>query len=93
MRVLWCKACLNIIVSYLARVLRAVAGMSHTVCVMKDGSAMSFGSGSFGKLGHGDIVQQSTPKAIAGLGTNVQTCSAGEFNAASIWHRHSVTMC
>jgi hypothetical protein len=45
---------------------------------------MSFGSGSNGRLGHGDDADQSTPKAVAGLGTNVQACSAGDLCTALI---------
>ena len=58
-------------------VLLFLAGSAHTVCVMEDGTAVSFGYGLHGQLGHGDTVNQLYPKAIAGL-AGVGACSAGE---------------
>jgi alpha-tubulin suppressor-like RCC1 family protein len=57
-------------------------GPMHTVCVMKDGSAMSFGKGQYYALGFGErhTHDQMTPMAITSLGTNIQTCSAGTSN-------------
>ena len=43
---------------------------------MEDGTAVSFGRGLYGRLGHGDTVNQLVPKAIAGL-AGVGACSAG----------------
>jgi hypothetical protein len=61
------------------------AGLDHTVCMMKDGSAMSFGKGSDGRLGHGDEQDQPSPKTIAGLGTDALSCSAGKLHTAWVW--------
>jgi alpha-tubulin suppressor-like RCC1 family protein len=59
------------------------AGVTHTVCVLKDGSVVSFGKGANGQLGHGDQTERLSPVAIAGLGiNNTEACSAG--NAAPI---------
>ena len=55
-----------------------VTGAEHTVCVMKDGSVKTFGHSDTGALGHGDDTDHLAPKTIVSLGTNAQTCSAGE---------------
>jgi hypothetical protein len=67
---------------------------------MKDGSAISFGQNNKGKLGRGELgsdakLKSPAPKAIAGLGNNVTTCSAGEIDqigqirAFSVWPQRS----
>jgi hypothetical protein len=59
---------------------------------MKDGSVMSFGRGEYGQLGHGDTTNQLSPKAVAGLGTNAQTCSAGS-EASTRAHDSTILPC
>ena len=52
-------------------------GKDFTMCVMGDGSVVSFGAGSDGKLGHGDESNQLAPKVITALGTDAHECSTG----------------
>ena len=51
------------------RVVIAIAtGSHHSVALSNDGHVFTWGSGSKGALGHGDISDQGTPREIAALG-------------------------
>ena len=45
-------------------VLMVACGCDHTMVVTEGGKVFTFGSGSFGQLGHGDLNQQLTPKQV-----------------------------
>ena len=40
---------------------------NHSLAAAADGVLFSWGSGSFGKLGHGEPVDESTPRPIAAI--------------------------
>ncbi|KAF0697446.1 Aste57867_11869 [Aphanomyces stellatus] len=53
-------------------------GWDHSLALTKDGSVYSWGSGSNGKLGHGDEDNRDTPTKIQGLdGKTIQDVKAG----------------
>ena len=49
------------------RVVCVSAGDIHSLVVVQRGAVFSFGSGGYGKLGHGDEVNRLTPKWVEGL--------------------------
>jgi alpha-tubulin suppressor-like RCC1 family protein len=46
---------------------RGRSGTFHTLCVLRDGSVLSFGSSSGGQLGHGTLDDRETPRLISAL--------------------------
>ncbi len=42
-------------------------GFKHTAVVLEDGKVYTWGSGDYGRLGHGDGSQQISPKLVEGL--------------------------
>ena len=60
------------------RVSAVAAGENHSLALSEAGEVFSFGSGSNGQLGHGDWVNQHTPRPIAALqGVRVGAVAAG----------------
>jgi alpha-tubulin suppressor-like RCC1 family protein len=53
------------------------SGQGHTICTMEDSTVKTFGSGDMGMLGHGDELDQLTPRTIEGL-VGVRECSGGD---------------
>jgi alpha-tubulin suppressor-like RCC1 family protein len=43
------------------------SGLNHTLILTSSGTVLSFGSGHFGQLGHGDDLSQATPLPIQGV--------------------------
>jgi alpha-tubulin suppressor-like RCC1 family protein len=51
---------------------------SSTVCVTKSGEVFTWGHGRYGKLGHGDEINQESPKRVEALvGVKAKTVSSG----------------
>ena len=62
------------------RVIAVSAGQHHSLARTADGAVWSWGSGSFGKLGHGDVQEQLLPKKVeAFAGQRVVAVSAGDY--------------
>jgi alpha-tubulin suppressor-like RCC1 family protein len=60
------------------RVVAVAAGQGHGLVLTKAGAVLSFGFGGHGRLGHGDLFLQRTPKVIEALhGERVVAASAG----------------
>ena len=60
------------------RIVNISAGGSHSLVLNEAGEVLSFGSGRFGGLGHGDEEDQHTPKIVEALrGKRVNTIAAG----------------
>ena len=49
------------------RMKACAAGEEHSLAAAADGTLFSWGSGSFGKLGHGEPVDESTPRPLASI--------------------------
>lgn len=61
------------------------AGETHTLAISRSGSIFSWGSGDYGKLGHGDTATVFAPKLIDELKhVKVRLCSAGSFHSLAI---------
>ena len=48
-------------------VVNIAAGLCHTACIDEDGETYTWGKGEYGRLGHGDEVDRSSPKVVNGL--------------------------
>jgi hypothetical protein len=60
-------------------------GWHHTAALLENGQLFTWGSGEYGRLGHGDEVRQATPKLVEGLDGKACTfVSAGGFHTAAI---------
>ncbi|REF00287.1 hypothetical protein [Thermomonospora umbrina] len=59
------------------------AGGGHSVVVLADGTAMTFGDNSQGQLGHGTVTDTAAPAPVAGL-TSVTQVSAGTEHTLAI---------
>ena len=60
------------------RVSAVAAGANHTLALSEAGDVFSFGAGQDGRLGHGDVVDQHTPRLIVALhGVRVCAVAAG----------------
>ena len=46
------------------RVVGVAAGGFHSIALAADGRVFTFGSGRYGKLGHGDEENQFTPRVV-----------------------------
>ena len=49
------------------RVVGVAAGMFHSLALTAEGTLLSFGQGTCGRLGHGDTEKQPWPKLVAAL--------------------------
>jgi len=64
------------------RVLAVTAGCRHSLAVTDTGEVFSFGSGQYGRLGHGDQEISYVPILIEALrGVRVVAASAGEYHS------------
>eukprot|EP00966_Prymnesium_polylepis_P214068 4958142-Prymnesium_polylepis.1 len=65
---------------------RAVAaGHCHSLVLSEDGVVYSFGDGAHGRLGHGDVDLQSTPKAVEALrGVKVSSIAVGRSTSLEV---------
>ena len=50
-------------------VVAAAAGEEHSLAAASDGEMFAWGSGSFGKLGLGDPLDESTPRPVTAAAT------------------------
>ena len=67
------------------RVVAVSAGSLHSLALTANGAVWSWGSGSFGKLGHGDQQDQLEPKKIeAFTGQRIVAVSAGDFHSLAL---------
>ena len=67
------------------RVVAVSAGSDHSLALSADGAVWSWGSGFFGKLGHGDQQRQLLPKKIeASAGQRVVAVSAGDAHSLAL---------
>jgi len=67
------------------RVVAVSAGLNHSIAITADGGVWSWGSGGFGRLGHGDEQNQLLPKKVEALaGRRVVAVSAGESHSLAL---------
>jgi hypothetical protein len=67
------------------RIATVAAGVSYTLAVSEAGEVFSFGTGEFGRLGHGDELDVELPKQIEALrGVDVLTVAAGGAHAKAL---------
>ncbi|KAL1503593.1 hypothetical protein AB1Y20_012070 [Prymnesium parvum] len=73
------------------RVKTAAAGEEHSVIATVEGDVFSWGSGSFGKLGHGEPSDEGTPRQVhAFAGRAVETVACGYAHTVVICDNHEV---
>src|SRR5213078_1861469 len=75
--------------SGVANVVAVAAGENHTVAVMNDGTAIAWGSNTYGQLGDGTTTQRNTAVPLSGV-SNVSAIAAGNHTLilksdGSIW--------
>eukprot|EP00455_Lapot_gusevi_P038676 TRINITY_DN4335_c0_g2_i7.p1 TRINITY_DN4335_c0_g2~~TRINITY_DN4335_c0_g2_i7.p1 ORF type:complete len:398 (-),score=58.95 TRINITY_DN4335_c0_g2_i7:40-1233(-) len=69
----------------LARVLAVGCGSEHTLALTAEGHVYSWGSGLFGRLGHGGDADESTPTRIEALTEHhITSITCGPLNSAAI---------
>ncbi|ELR17771.1 protein kinase domain containing protein [Acanthamoeba castellanii str. Neff] len=56
---------------------QVAAGEKHSVVLASDGSVLTFGSGSNGRLGHGDTKNQDVPRTVQGVFDKACAIAAG----------------
>ena len=67
------------------RVVAVSAGSLHSLAITADGAVWSWGSGSYGRLGHGDMQIQRLPKKIEALaGQRIVAVSAGLYHSLAL---------
>ena len=67
------------------RVTLVTAGLFHSMAVSESGSLYSWGSGTNGRLGHGDTVMQLRPRRVEALGSvEIVSSSAGAGHSVAI---------
>ena len=70
------------------------ASASHTACVSQEGEVFTFGSGNYGKLGHGNEDSSFVPILVKGLvGIKVAQVSCGHFHTAFCTENGGVYTC
>jgi len=66
-------------------IVQVAAGSAHSLALTDDGDVYSFGSGSVGRIGHGDEAQQNTPKLIDTLDDpNIVQVAAGVSHSLAV---------
>ena len=66
-------------------VVAAAVGGQHMLASCADGTLFSWGRGSEGALGHGNLLHQRTPRQIEALsGVHIAQLSAGAFHSAAV---------
>ena len=66
------------------KVTQIAAGARHSCAVTDDGSLFTWGSGSFGRLGHGDEEHEFAPRRVATIIEPVAMVAAGEHHSAAV---------
>ncbi|GBG86585.1 hypothetical protein CBR_g41650 [Chara braunii] len=67
------------------RVATVCCGWRHTVAITEDGNVFSWGRGTSGQLGHGDLCDRSSPKMIEALSKDGEACETiGKSNHSRI---------
>eukprot|EP00961_Rhodomonas_salina_P255249 3449690-Rhodomonas_salina.1 len=60
-------------------------GWHHTAALLENGTLYTWGSGEYGRLGHGDEIRQAVPKLVEALqGKSVTFVACGGFHTAVI---------
>jgi RCC1 and BTB domain-containing protein len=63
-------------------------GWHHTAALTDSGQLYTWGSGEYGRLGHGDESRQNAPKVVEGLsGKSISFIACGGFHTAAITDR------
>jgi alpha-tubulin suppressor-like RCC1 family protein len=62
---------------------QVAAGGYHSMVLTRDGDVFTWGSGGFGRLGHGNTDDQNVPKRVESL-TNVTDIAAGVFHSLAV---------
>ena len=69
----------------LPRFVMITAGLFHSMAVSEDGALYTWGSGTNGRLGHGDTVMQLRPRRVEALShVNVLHASAGSGHSVAV---------
>jgi alpha-tubulin suppressor-like RCC1 family protein len=64
---------------------QVACGWHHTAALLDNGQLFTWGSGEYGRLGHGDEIRQASPKLVDTLnGKPVASVAAGGFHTAAI---------
>jgi alpha-tubulin suppressor-like RCC1 family protein len=67
------------------RIVRLTAGLFHSMAVTQDGELYTWGSGTNGRLGHGDTVMQLRPRRVDALAdTAIVHASAGSGHSVAV---------
>ncbi len=66
------------------KIMQVATGARHTCAVAEDGSLFTWGSGSFGRLGHGNEEHEFLPRRIEKIGEPVAMVAAGEHHNAAV---------
>ena len=77
--------CRLLVLGACTQVVSVAAGEEHSAATTAEGVLLTWGSGSFGKLGHGEPGDESTPKKVQLDGRKVSSISCG--------YAHSVALC
>jgi alpha-tubulin suppressor-like RCC1 family protein len=66
-------------------IVAAAVGGQHMLAACSDGALFSWGRGSEGALGHGNLLHQRTPRQVEALGgVHITQLSAGAFHSAAV---------
>ena len=67
------------------KVVSVAAGALHTACIDEDGDIYTWGKGEYGRLGHGDETDRSSPKVVRGLiGKKCSAVACGAYHTLVI---------
>ncbi|MBP2000772.1 alpha-tubulin suppressor-like RCC1 family protein [Paenibacillus shirakamiensis] len=67
---------------YFGKTKQLAAGRRYILALLEDGTVQSWGANNKGQLGIGNLVDQSSPKNIAGLGTTKQVATGINYSVA-----------
>jgi alpha-tubulin suppressor-like RCC1 family protein len=62
---------------------QVASGRFHSMVLTRDGDVFTWGSGVFGRLGHGNMDRQLVPKRVEGF-TNVMDIAAGGYHSMAV---------
>eukprot|EP00906_Rhabdomonas_costata_P028991 RCo040952 len=66
-------------------IVKISAGARHSMALTSSGALLTWGDGSHGRLGHGDVQNQPEPKLVAALqGKHILAISAGESHSMAL---------
>lgn len=66
------------------KIMQVATGARHTCAVADDGALFTWGSGSFGRLGHGNEEHEFTPRRVEKISGPVAMVAAGEHHSAVV---------